>query len=66
MSHPKFILVSDPKTPLAGTFVYGMVDQHRDLVQGYGKVHSEGYTFIFSPGWNLPGNELDLAEVEWI
>ena len=92
MSHPKFILVSDPKTPLAGTFVYGMVDQHRDLVQGYGKVHGggwylkddsnygeprlaflnriprelKGYTFIFSPGWNLPGNELDLAEVDWI
>lgn len=66
MSHPKFILVSDPKTPLTGTFVYGMVDQHRDLVQGYGKVHGKGYTFIFSPGWNLPGNELDLAEVEWI
>lgn len=24
------------------------------------------YTFIFSPGWNLPGNELDLSDVEWI
>jgi hypothetical protein len=26
----------------------------------------KGYTFIFSPGWNLPGNELDLSEVEWV
>lgn len=26
----------------------------------------EGYTFIFSPGWNLPGNELDLSDVEWV
>ena len=43
MSHPKFILVSDPKTPLVGTFVYGMVDQHRDLVQGYVKVHGGGW-----------------------
>lgn len=25
----------------------------------------EGYTFIFSPGWNLPGNVLDLSGVEW-
>ena len=76
MSHPKFILVSDPATPLVGTFVYGMVDQHRDLVRGYVKVprlsflnriprELEGYTFIFSPGWNLPGNVLDLSEVEW-
>ena len=102
MSHPKFILVSDPATPLVGTFVYGMVDQHRDLVRGYVKVHGggwylqddakrtmtlygssgdygdprlsflnripqelEGYTFIFSPGWNLPGNVLDLSGVEW-
>lgn len=102
MSHPKFILVSDPKTPLVGTFVYGMVDQHRNLVEGYVKVHGggwydrddvrktitlygssgdygepklsflnriprelKGYTFIFSPGWNLPGNELDLSGVEW-
>ena len=41
--HPKFILVSDPKTPLIGTFVYGMVGQHRDLVQGYVKVHGGGW-----------------------
>ena len=24
--HPKFILVSEPKTPLVGTFVYGMYE----------------------------------------
>ena len=41
--HPKFILVSDPKTPLTGTFVYGTVCQHRDLVQGYVKVHGGGW-----------------------
>ena len=100
--HPKFILVSDPKTPLVGTFVYGMVCQHRDLLTGYGKVHGggwyerddvhrtmtlygssgdygeprlaflnripkelKGYKFIFTPIFGLPGNELDLSEVEW-
>ena len=100
--HPKFILVSDPKKPLIGTFVYGQVWQHRDLVVGYVKVHGAGwylkddekktmtlygisgdfgdpqfaflnripkelrdYTFIFSPGWRLPGNVLDLSGVEW-
>ena len=41
--HPKFILVSDPKTPLVGTFVYGMVGQHRDLVSGYVKIHGGGW-----------------------
>lgn len=103
MSHPKFILVSDPKTPLAGRFVYGMVGQHKELVQGYVKVHGggwyekddarktmtlygssgdygapklaflnqiprelKGYTFLFTPSWGLPGNELDLSDVEWI
>ena len=103
MSHPKFILVSRPQTPLKGTFVYGLVDQHRDLLTGYGKVHGGGwyrkddehktmtlygssgdygeprlaflnripselrdYRFFWSPGWNLPGNELDLSEVEWV
>ena len=40
---PKFILVSDPKKPLVGTFVYGMVGQHKDLVQGYVKVHGGGW-----------------------
>lgn len=41
--YPKFILVSGPKTPLVGTFVYGMVGQHRDLVKGYVKVHGGGW-----------------------
>lgn len=100
--HPKFILVSRPDKPLVGTFVYGLVYQHKDLVDGYGKVHGGGwyikddekktmtlygssgdygepklaflnripreleeYTFLFSPGWNLPGNALDLTDVEW-
>lgn len=100
--HPKFILVSYPDKPLVGTFVYGLVFQHKDLVDDYVKVHGggwyikddekktmtlygssgdygspklsflnripkelEGYTFLFSPGWNLPGNVLDLSEVEW-
>ena len=103
MPHPKFILVSEPSSPLVGTFVYGMVWQHKDLVKGYVKVHGGGwyrkddsartitlygssgdfgeprlaflnripaelrdYKFYFSPAWNLPGNELDLSEVEWI
>lgn len=107
--HPKFVLISSPDKPLIGTFVYGLADQHRDLVEayerinGYGKVHGggwykkdtlhktmtlygssgdygeprlaflnripselKGYTFIFSPGWQLPGNELPLEDVEWI
>ncbi len=101
--HPKFILVSDPKTPLTGTFVYGMVFQHKDLVKGYVKVHGggwynkddasktmtlygssgdygsprlsflnripselKGYKFFYSPIWGLPGNELDLSDIEWI
>jgi len=100
--NPKFILVSDPKTPLTGTFVYGLVSQHRDLVRGYVKVHGggwyekddvrrtmtlygssgdygeprlaflnripkelEGYAFYFTPIQGLPGNRLDLEDVEW-
>ena len=103
MSHPKFILVSDPKTPLIGTFVYGMVGQHKELVEGYVKIHGGGwyekddvkktmtlygssgdygepklaflnripselkeYKFYYTPIWHLPGNQLDLSEVEWI
>ena len=41
--HPKFLLISDPKTPLIGTFVYGMVGLHKDLIQGYGKPHGGGW-----------------------
>ena len=100
--YPKFILVSDPGKPLTGTFVHGLVWNHRDLVQGYVKVHGggwyekddekktvtlygesgdygspnlsflnriprelEGYTFIYTPVHGLPGNELDLTDVEW-
>ena len=100
--HPKFILVSEPDRPLTGTFVYGMVFQHKDLVKGYVKVHGggwykkddaaktmtlygssgdygapklsflnripeelRGYRFFYSPIWGLPGNELELTDVEW-
>ncbi len=100
--YPKFILVSDPKRPLIGTFVYGLVWNHKDLVQGYVKVHGggwyekddkkrtvtlygesgdygspnlsflnriprelEGYTFFYTPIHGLPGNELDMTDVEW-
>lgn len=100
--YPKFILVSRPERPLVGTFVYGKVFQHKDLVQGYGKVHGGGwyekddvkktitlfggsgdygepklsfldriprelygYKFFYTPIQGLPGNELDLSEVEW-
>ena len=41
--HPKFILFSSPERPLTGTFVYGLVYQHKDLVRGYGKVHGGGW-----------------------
>lgn len=41
--HPKFILFSYPGTPLVGTFIYGMVGQHKELIPGYGKVHGGGW-----------------------
>ena len=28
---------------MTGTFVYGMVGQHKDLIQGYVKVHGGGW-----------------------
>lgn len=101
--YPKYLLVSDPKTPRIGTFVYGRVWQHKDLLTGYGKPHGggwyekddqnrtmtlygssgdygeprlsflnripqelKGYRFFYTPVHGLPGNELDLTEVEWI
>ncbi|MBO6029337.1 MAG: hypothetical protein J6P75_09075 [Bacteroidales bacterium] len=106
--YPKYILVSDPKRPLVGTFVYGSVWNHKDLVReyeivhGYVKTHGGGwyekddakktvtlyggsydygpaelaflnriprelaaYKFFYTPMHGLPGNELDLTEVEW-
>ena len=106
--HPKYILISDAKTPRIGTFVYGMVGLHEELrdrfekTHGYGKMHGggwyrkddekrtmtlfgqsgdfgpanllflnripaelKGYTFYYSPGGNLPPNQLDLQDVEW-
>ena len=47
--YPKYILVSDPKKPLIGTFVYGRVWNHRDLVEAYEKVH--GYVKNHGGGW---------------
>ena len=41
--HPKFIIVSRPEEPFVGTFVYGKVDSHRHLVEGYVKVHGGWY-----------------------
>ena len=106
--YPKFILVSDPKRPLAGTFVYGLVVNHKDLARAYEKVHGyvkihgggwyekddakktitlyggsgdygeprllflnriprelEEYSFYYTPIHGLPGNKLDLTDVEW-
>ncbi len=106
--YPKFILVSDPKKPLEGTFVYGIVWNHKDLAEAYEKAHGymkvhgggwyekddakktvilygesgdygeprlsflnripkelEEYKFYYTPIHGLPGNELDLTDVEW-
>ena len=41
--NPKFLLISAPDTPLVGTFVYGWVWQHKELVTGYGKTHGGGW-----------------------
>ncbi|MBO4634746.1 MAG: hypothetical protein J5669_05185 [Bacteroidales bacterium] len=43
--HPKFILVSSPDQPMVGTFVYGLVYQHKDLVKGYVRVHGGGWYY---------------------
>ena len=103
--YPKFVLVSRPETPLIGTFIYGLVWNHKDLVDAlpaYVKVRGGGwydkddakktitlygesgdygepklsfldriprelrdYKFYYIPIHGLPGNELDLSEVEW-
>ena len=47
--NPKFILVSDPGSPMVGTFVYGMVDQHKDLLHSYEDIH--GYVKVHGGGW---------------
>lgn len=41
--NPKFLILSDPAEPLIGTFVYGMVGQHRELIKGYKKTHGGGW-----------------------
>ena len=43
--NPKFLLISSPETPLIGTFVYGMVGQHKELVHGYVKTHGGGWYY---------------------
>lgn len=47
--NPKFILVSEPGNPMVGTFVYGLVDQHKDLLHRYEEVH--GYVKVHGGGW---------------
>ena len=41
--NPKFLIVSDPATPLIGTFVYGLVYQHKELKKGYVTTHGGGW-----------------------
>ena len=41
--HSKFIIVSRPDSSLAGTLVYGKVGSHRELVEGYVKIHGGGW-----------------------
>ena len=41
--NPKFLLISDPQTPLIGTFTYGLVGQHKELLTGYQKTHGGGW-----------------------
>ena len=47
--NPKFVLVSLPGSPRVGTFVYGLVGQHEELVRrfeeqfGYVKTHGGGW-----------------------
>ena len=41
--HPKFIIVSQPEEPLVGRLIYGKVNSHRNLVEGYVKVHGGGW-----------------------
>ncbi|MBP5483170.1 MAG: hypothetical protein J6X99_02750 [Bacteroidales bacterium] len=41
--NPKFLLLSEPQTPLIGTFVYGMVYQHKELIRSYQKTHGGGW-----------------------
>lgn len=49
MAYPKFILVSQADRPLVGTFVYGRVYQHKELLHlyqernGYAKIHGGGW-----------------------
>ena len=40
--HPKFIIVSQPGK-VKGLLRMGMVSNHRDLVEGYEKVHGGGW-----------------------
>ena len=53
--NPKFILVSSPQRPMTGTFVYGQVWQHKDLLEAWRDVH--GYCKIHGGGWYLLDEE---------
>jgi hypothetical protein len=41
--YPKFIIMAFPDRPLAGTFIFGKVYNHCELVKGYGKVYGGGW-----------------------
>lgn len=41
--YPKFLIVSNPREPLKGRLVYGKVGSHRELIEGYVKVHGGGW-----------------------
>ena len=47
--HPKFVLVSLPSSPRVGTFVYGLVGQHEELVRNFEEQF--GYVRTRGGGW---------------
>ena len=47
--NPKFVLVSSASSPMVGTFVYGMVGQHEELVRQYEEAF--GYARPRGGGW---------------
>ncbi len=47
--NPKFVLVSLPSSPMVGTFVYGLVGQHEELVRNFEEQF--GYVRTRGGGW---------------
>ena len=47
--NPKFVLVSLPSSPMEGTFVYGLVGQHEELVRNFEEQF--GYVRTRGGGW---------------